>query len=96
MALLRRCVGSLVAEGGAQAIGDGPATLRIAATPEWYEFLVAAGGATSVLGKAETRHLSTELAGGFTGVYLGMYATGNGKDSPTWAEFGRFEYRGGE
>ena len=95
VAFLRRCVGSLVAETGTQAIGEGPATLCIAATPEWYEFTVqVAGGATIALGKAEARHLSTELAEGFTGVYLGMYATGNGADSPAWAEFERFEYRG--
>jgi xylan 1,4-beta-xylosidase len=37
-------------------------------------------------------YLSTEVAQGFTGVYLGMYATGNGKLSAAPAFFDWFEY----
>jgi xylan 1,4-beta-xylosidase len=40
----------------------------------------------------ETRYLSTEVAGGFTGVYFGLYATGNGQPSTTPAYFDYIEY----
>jgi alpha-N-arabinofuranosidase len=40
----------------------------------------------------ETRYLSSEVAGGFTGVYLGMFASGNGKISTAPAGFDWFEY----
>ncbi len=45
-----------------------------------------------VLGSGETSLLSTQIAGGFTGLYFAMYATGNGKQSSTPALFGYFEY----
>lgn len=38
--------------------------------------------------------LSFEVAEGFTGPYVGMYATGNGESSDKKASFGWFEYRG--
>ena len=45
------------------------------------------------LGEGETRYLSTEVAGGFTGVYFAMYATGNGAPSREPADFDWFDYR---
>jgi xylan 1,4-beta-xylosidase len=36
--------------------------------------------------------LSTPVAGGFTGVYIGMYASGNGLPSDSVADFDWFEY----
>ncbi len=41
---------------------------------------------------ANARFLSTETVGWFTGVYVGLYATGNGKDSKASAEYDWFEY----
>ena len=49
-----------------------------------------------VLGGGETRYLSTEVAGGFTGVYFGLYATGNGARSTTPAFYDWFEYEPAE
>ncbi|SFL67473.1 alpha-N-arabinofuranosidase [Gracilibacillus orientalis] len=40
------------------------------------------------------RILSTDLAGGFIGAYIGMYCSGNGKDTTNYADFDWFEYRG--
>jgi alpha-N-arabinofuranosidase len=37
--------------------------------------------------------LSTEKIGGFTGVYVGLYATGYGQKSSRPADFDWFEYR---
>jgi len=39
------------------------------------------------------RILSTPLAGGFVSVYLGMYASSNGKPSQNVADFDWFEYK---
>ena len=44
------------------------------------------------LARGSTRYLSTEVAGGFTGVYLGMYATSNGQERTAPADFDWFEY----
>jgi len=45
------------------------------------------------LGEGETRYLSTEVASGFTGVYLAMYASGNGAPCKHPADFDWFDYR---
>ena len=37
---------------------------------------------------------SSNRAGGFTGPYIGMYASGNGKISTNWASFDWFDYSG--
>ena len=44
------------------------------------------------LGKADTNLISTETAGGFTGIYLGLFASGNGQMNKTLAEFDWFDY----
>ncbi|MNW16151.1 hypothetical protein D3C71_2149060 [compost metagenome] len=50
----------------------------------------------NLLGSAECSLLSTEVAGGFTGVYFGMYATGNGSKAKQPAAFDWFHYEIGE
>ncbi len=44
------------------------------------------------LGTGITRYLSSEIAGGFTGVYFAMYASGNGKPCKNPADFDWFDY----
>ncbi|GHT12699.1 hypothetical protein AGMMS4956_07700 [Bacteroidia bacterium] len=44
------------------------------------------------LGKLDTRYLSTEVAGGFTGVMIGLYASSNSKPSKAKAFFDWFDY----
>jgi alpha-N-arabinofuranosidase len=38
--------------------------------------------------------LSREIAGRFSGSYVGMYASGSGKESSATASFDWFEYKG--
>ena len=45
-----------------------------------------------LLGENYARLLSSETAGTFTGTYLGMYATGNGKECENYVEFDFFKY----
>ncbi len=93
---LRRRIGELVAETACRALTDaetGRVILAVDATPEKYAFLCGPSeDALKPLGEGETRYLSTEVAGGFTGVYLAMYATGNGIPCRNPADFDGFGY----
>jgi alpha-N-arabinofuranosidase len=79
-------------------IQPGPVVLIVKAEPLNYEFSCkSSNGDEQVLGTAKTRDLSVEAIGFedgmcFTGVYFGMYATGNGQKSSTPADFDWFEY----
>jgi xylan 1,4-beta-xylosidase len=79
-------------------IKPGPVILTIKAMPLSYEFSCqSADGTKKVLGTALTKELSVESIGFdhgmcFTGVYFGMYATGNGKKCTIPADFDWFEY----
>ena len=42
-----------------------------------YSFYIADNGEEIFLGSADAKYVSTEVAGGFTGVMLGLYAVGN-------------------
>lgn len=66
-------------------IESGKAKICIKADSTRYYFSVQLGGETIELGKAASKYLSSEVAGGFTGVMLGLYAVGNNR-----AEFGNF------
>jgi alpha-N-arabinofuranosidase len=77
-----------------------PIELRVEATPEEYVFSFGAApaagdGASAVreLGRAAVRYLSSEVAGGFTGVYFGLYATGDGTAAVAPAHFDWFDYQ---
>jgi xylan 1,4-beta-xylosidase len=98
MVLVRRTVkGSSVEEPGVELPAYRDAVLSVEAAPMGYRmFYQAPGGTRSALCSAETRPLSSEEAGGFTGVYVGMYATGNGRRCAAPADFDWFEYEGRE
>lgn len=97
--VLRRRVGTLRVETACRPMAEAEGkrlVLAIEATPERYVFLCgAAEDGLEPLGEGETRYLSTEVAGGFTGVYLAMYATGHGAPCRNPADFDRFDYRVG-
>ncbi len=95
-AFVRKHIGDLTAIVAHEALPDGPVTLEVEAHPDRYLFSLLAEGATCrlTLASARPRYLSSEVAGGFTGVYFGLYATGNGAASTTPADFDWFEYEG--
>ncbi|MGO4548009.1 glycoside hydrolase family 43 protein [Paenibacillus sp. 2TAB23] len=66
---------------------DNHATLIIQASHERYSFLIHTNGKDTLLGTAQTRYLSSEVAGGFTGVLIGLYAYGE----ESKAEFSSFK-----
>jgi alpha-N-arabinofuranosidase len=78
---------------GGATVAAGPVLLEIRAREDRYEFFASSGGeAPRSLGTAEATPLSTEAAGGFTGVYFGMYAAAISAGSASPADFDWFEY----
>ena len=47
---------------------------------------------TPVAEEVDGRILSTQLAGGFVGAYIGLYASSNGEPAGNTADFDYFEY----
>lgn len=72
----------------------GSVTLKIEGKGEEFVFSLAQnGGEFQEIERADMRFLSTETVGWFTGVYVGLYATGNGETSETRAHYQWFEYK---
>jgi alpha-N-arabinofuranosidase len=95
MVQLRVRVGSLSYIAAEKAAGSGRVSLRIEGNASRYSFYFdgGEGGAYTELGRLDTRYLSTEVAGGFTGVMIGLYASSNGKPDGASAYYDWFEYR---
>jgi alpha-N-arabinofuranosidase len=92
LAVVRRRIGSLQAEVARVELPPGPLELALSADARTYRFSLALPGeASRVLAQAETRYLATEVAGGFTGVYIALYASASGRDSARAAWFDWFE-----
>ncbi|MDS0525134.1 glycoside hydrolase family 43 protein [Clostridium sp. SHJSY1] len=64
------------------------ASLVIRANNQFYNFFNKVDGEEILLGTAQTKYLSSEVAGGFTGVIIGLYAYDEQCDS--YAEFTNF------
>lgn len=95
-AVLRRRIGSLQAEVARAPLPPSEQgwVLAVDADRDTYRFRYGSSETDLLtLGEGETRYLSTEVAGGFTGVYFAMYATGNGSPCQRPADFDWFEYR---
>jgi xylan 1,4-beta-xylosidase len=91
--IVRRTIGTLVAEVASIPVPEGPLALVIEGNAAEYSFGYAVGDADPVvLATGETRYLSTEVGGRFTGVYLATYATSSGQESDNAARFDWFKY----
>lgn len=91
---LRVKIGSLSYIAAEKQIKGNTINLKIEGTPLRYTFLYSEieTGVYKELGQLDTRYLSTEVAGGFTGVMIGLYASSNGKTSKAKAWFDWFSY----
>jgi alpha-N-arabinofuranosidase len=93
VAFVRRRIGSLVGEGRLFVLPDGPVELTLRGDRQDYHFaLTRADRSTTELGRHELRYLCTEVAGGYTGVMLGLFATGHGVTTANTARFAWFDY----
>ena len=77
-------------------IDGGRVYLKVEACGQDYSFSVALKSEVweSVAEGADARILSTPVAGGFVGAYVGMYASSNGQPSENVADLDWFEYVG--
>lgn len=90
---LRRRIGSLWKVEWENVLDANEVILNIGADSLQYNFSYSLSGQEEIrIGSGECSYLATEVAGGFTGVFFGMYSTGNGKRSQTPAHFEYFDY----
>ena len=74
---------------------QGKVQLRVKGSNEIYSFEYATNGKDfKELGRMNTRYISTETAGGFTGIMLGLYAISGSQTSKAYADFEYFDYEG--
>ncbi|MNP57849.1 hypothetical protein D3C76_1527140 [compost metagenome] len=68
--------------------------LKVEARGQAYSFLYSLDGTEwmTLFADADGTILSTDVAGGFVGAYLGLYATSHGQESGNAADFDWFEY----
>lgn len=71
---------------------EAPAELEVVSTAERYGFYCRLNGERQFLGSARTKYLSSEVAGGFTGVVMGLYAV---DADGGWAEFDGLNWKQG-
>lgn len=85
--------GSVVHESEALVLAPGPVNLRVEGLRSSFRFSYAQGDDEyQAIQDVSARYLSSETIGGFTGTYVGLYATGNGRPSVTNADYDWFEY----
>ena len=75
---------------------EGSIYLKVTAAGQEYSFFYGSekGDLKLLAGNVDGRILSTDIAGGFVGAYIGMYASSNGQQSGNTADFDWFEYTG--
>jgi xylan 1,4-beta-xylosidase len=94
--IARLRIGPLSQQVASRPVPPGAVELWIEATPDEYRLgYTVPGGPGELLGTAPTRYLSSEVAGGFTGVFLGLYATGLGHPAAGSADWDWFRYQAG-
>jgi len=86
--------GQTIHQSEAVELTPGHIDLRIEGTGPEFIFSYAQNNQEfEVVEKADARFLSTQTVGWFTGLYIGLYATGKGKPAKDPAVFDWFEYR---
>jgi alpha-N-arabinofuranosidase len=74
-------------------VPNGNIYLQVTGSRRTYAFAYSTDGKTyQPLGQINTKYLSTETAGGFTGIYLGLYAVAADDGSKAYADFDSFTY----
>ena len=86
--------GSVVYHSKEFELKKGPVTLQVRGEGQNFYFAYSQGGDFIDIESVDVRYLSTQTVGWFTGVYAGMYATGNGQINNSRAAFEYFEYEG--
>ena len=91
--MVRKRIGDLISIVSKEKIKKDKIILKISGDMDNYYFSYSKNNnGFKSIASGRTKYLSTEVAGGFTGVILAIYATGNGKKCKTPAFFDWFEY----
>jgi len=91
--MLRKQAGDMQEIAAQAAAPAGPLRFRIDSDPHKYSFYYAgANGDWKLLGTGLERLISSELAAVWSGAYIGMYSSGNGKPCSSSADFDWFQY----
>jgi alpha-N-arabinofuranosidase len=73
---------------------DGAIEIMVKGDKKIYSFYYKSSNGKAVeIGKLNTRFLGTEVSGGYNGVIIGLYATGNGSPALANADFDWFKYQ---
>jgi len=92
--IFRRHIGTLYKIENMVSIPDGAVTLVITTSPREFVFSYSTdSNPRQEIGRGEAHLLSTEAGGTFTGLFIGLYATGNGNICNTPAYFDYFNYK---
>ena len=93
--LIKRAYGvdAVLAE---KPVHAGPLYIKVEGNGQVYNFYAASGQKKwfPIADEIDGRILSTPIAGGFLGTFIGMYASSNGQPSTNRADFDWFEYIG--
>lgn len=91
--IFRRRIGSLWKVENSISYDNDQVVFEMNATKEMYSFsYIDDSHASAFVGKGEVQYLSTEAGGKFTGNYIVLYATGNGRKCANPAYFDWFDY----
>ena len=91
--IVRRRIGDLSALVACESVEAEELELTIQTDADRYTFAYALPGqGARILARGLARYLGSEVAGGFTGVYLGMYATSNNQGQSAPADFDWSDY----
>jgi xylan 1,4-beta-xylosidase len=93
--LLRFCIGDAKAEICRVSLPENAEqiTFLVRSDAETYSFFYLDNEKEIFLGKARTKYLSSEVAGGFTGVFLGFYAVDPQGTDEKWASFQQLNWK---
>lgn len=93
--VLRYRLGELIHVEKEVSIVRGNIILQVKGNNNFYSFGYSTDGSSfRELGRMDAKYLSSETAGGFTGIVLGLYATTGSKESKARADFYYFDYKG--
>ena len=93
--IFRRQIGSLEKVERECSWDSACVCVKMAADSEFYRFeFQNPDGSWEEFGRGETQYLTTEVGGNFTGNYIGLYSSGNGKKCSTCAAFSDYYYMG--
>ncbi len=91
--LVKLQFGQTIYKSDLYTLKSGPVKLRVSGNKSTFTFSYAQGNNEFThIETVDSKFLATETVGFFTGVYVGFYATGNGKVSEANADYNWFEY----